>query len=107
MNRKYGTEAQNDRFVKYVVSRYAAYTSVIWCVVNEWSGSANYRGSHPQYQDDFDRIGGIVSANDPWRAEGEFFRPLSIHNTSHSIGFEFLFRPGQRTWPISIIIRLP
>jgi Protein of unknown function (DUF4038)/Domain of unknown function (DUF5060)/Putative collagen-binding domain of a collagenase len=94
-NRMYGTDEQNDRFVKYVVSRYAAYTNVIWCVANEWSASVNYRGSHPQDHNDFDRMGRIVSANDPWKAEGEYLRPLSIHNTSPSIGFEFF----DSTWP--------
>jgi len=92
-NRMFGTDEQND--VKYVVSRYAAYTNVIWCLANEWSASANYGGSHPQYQDDFDRMGGAVSLNDPWRSEGEYLRPLSIHNTSHSTGFEFF----ASTWP--------
>jgi hypothetical protein len=94
-NRMFGTDEQNDRFVKYVVTRYAAYTNVIWCLANEWSTSATYGGDHPQDHGDFDRMGGIVRSNDPWRSEGELLRPLSIHNTSRSIGFEFF----DSTWP--------
>jgi Protein of unknown function (DUF4038)/Domain of unknown function (DUF5060)/Putative collagen-binding domain of a collagenase len=94
-NRMFGTDEQNDRFVKYVVSRYAAYPNVIWCLANEWNASKAYGGSYPQTKDDFDRMGGIVSANDPWRAEGELLRPLSIHNISASIGFEFF----DSAWP--------
>ena len=94
-NRMYGTDEQNDRFVKYVVSRYAAYTNVIWCVANEWNTSARYGGSYPQDHNDFDRMGAVVSANDPGKAKGEFLRPLSIHNVSPSIGFEFF----DSKWP--------
>ncbi len=31
-----GTDAQNDRFVQYVVNRYAGYDNVIWTLANEW-----------------------------------------------------------------------
>lgn len=99
-NREFGTDEQNDRLVKYVVARYAGYTNVIWCLANEWDLSAHYyKGKHPQNKADFDRMGGILSANDPWRAEGEFLRPLSIHNTT--IGFEFF----GSSWPTYAIIQ--
>ncbi|MBI1895869.1 MAG: DUF5060 domain-containing protein, partial [Acidobacteria bacterium] len=94
-NRMFGTDAQNDRFVNYVISRYAAFPNVIWCLANEWNLSARYGGSFPQDRGDFARIGEIVGANDPWRAEGKFLRPLSIHNISASIAFEFF----DSTWP--------
>lgn len=101
-NREFGTDEQNDRFVKYVVARYAAYTNVIWCLANEWNLSAagnQYKGAYRQNKADFDRMGDILSANDPWRAQGEFLRPLSIHNTT--IDFEFF----GSSWPTYAIIQ--
>jgi Protein of unknown function (DUF4038)/Domain of unknown function (DUF5060) len=101
-NREFGTEEQNDRLVKYVVARYAGYTNVIWCLANEWNLSATgnqYKGAYPQNKAAFDRMGKILSANDPWRAQGEFLRPLSIHNTT--IAFEFF----GSTWPTYAIIQ--
>ncbi len=38
-----GTPEQDERFVKYVLSRYAAYPNVIWDVTNEWAS-----GGKPQ-----------------------------------------------------------
>ena len=91
----FGTALQNDRFVNYVLSRYAAYPNVIWCVANEWNRSAALKGSFPQSKADFDRFGGLLSANDPWRAQGTAVRPLTIHNTANSIGFQFY----DSSWP--------
>ena len=86
-NRMYGSDEQNDRFVKYVVSRYAAYTNVIWCVANEWSTSATYGGSHPQDQNDFDRMGAVVSANDPWKSQRRVSPPTinSQYQSQHRL----------------------
>lgn len=94
-NRMYGTDEQNDRFVRYTVSRYAAYTNVIWCLANEWNLSKNYGGDYPQDREDYSRMGSLAAASDPWRAEGKLLRPLSIHNISASIGFEYFDAP----WP--------
>jgi len=98
-NRQFGTDQQNDRFVQYVVSRYGAYTNVIWCVANEWVNSVLYRGGHKQDKADFDRMGSLVRRHDPWIADGAFLRPLSIHNDS--IGFDFF----GSTWPTYAIIQ--
>jgi hypothetical protein len=101
-NREFGTDEQNDRLVKYVVARYAGYTNVIWCLANEWDLSATgnqYKGAYRQNKADFDRMGNALSTNDPWRAQGDFLRPLSIHN--NSIGFEFF----GSTWPTHAVIQ--
>ena len=102
-NRQFGTDQQNDRFVRYVVSRYAAYANVIWCLANEWDWSATgnqYKGAHRQNKADFERMGTLVRKNDPWMAEGAFLRPLSIHSGT-SINFEF---SGSR-WPTYAILQ--
>ncbi len=80
-----GTDAQNDRFVRYVASRYAAYANVIWTLANEWERGNT--GHYPQDQADFDRIGGIIRGSDPWMIQGSSLRPLSIHNQSKNFQF--------------------
>ena len=102
-NRQFGTDQQNDRFVRYVVSRYAAYANVIWCLANEWdlSGKGDqYKGPHRQNKADFERMGTLVRKDDVWMAEGAFLRPLSIHSGT-SISFEF---HGSR-WPTYAILQ--
>ncbi len=98
-NRQYGTRAQNDRFVRYVVSRYAAYPNVIWCLANEWKSSGWYPGTNIQRQADFNRMGLLVRKGDPWMSQGASLRPLSIHN--QSISFEFF----NATWPTYAVIQ--
>ncbi len=80
--RQYGTDAQNDRFVKYVTARYAAYPNVIWCVANEWNTATG--GSYPQDQADFNRMGGLIRTNDPWQTSASgAVRPQSIHSAAN------------------------
>ena len=102
-NRQFGTDQQNDRFVRYVVSRYAAYANVIWCLANEWGWSATgnqYKGAHRQNRADFERMGTLVRKNDVWIAEGAFLRLLSIHSGT-SINFEL----SGSTWPTYAILQ--
>lgn len=101
-NRQFGTSEQNDRFVRYVVARYGAYSHVIWCLANEWDLSSegnHYKGPHRQTKRDFDRMGAVLRTNDPWMVEGSLLRPLSIHNTTKN--FEFI----SSTWPTYLIIQ--
>ncbi len=100
-NRAYGTSSQNDRFVNYVVNRYAAYHNVIWNLEYEWEYSANY--SNPQYKSDYNRFGGIVRNYDPWMGDGTTsapLRPLSVHQRTR-IDFDFF----GSTWPTNAIIQ--
>jgi len=101
-NRQFGTAVQNDRLVRYVAARYAAYANVIWCLANEWdlsAGGNHYKGTYRQTKADFDRMGKVLRNADAWMSESDFLRPLSIHNTTKD--FEF-FGSG---WPTNIIIQ--
>ena len=61
-------DATNDRFVRYVVSRLAAYRNVWWCMANENSFMHHFTA------DDWDRLFQIVAKKDPYH------HMLSIHN---------------------------
>ncbi len=103
-NRMFGTDTQNDRYVRYVVSRYAAYPNVIWCMSNEWEKSSRKKAGayvypNPQEGDDLSRMGELVRNGDPWMARGAALRPLSIHNMS----FEFQFY--REKWPTHVAIQ--
>ncbi len=99
--RMFGTDTQNDRFVNYVVDRYAAYANVTWCLCNEWE-KMTYQSYSPCYagelqtQADFSRLGAIIHNNDPW---GEDSRALSIHNMQQH--FQFF---GE-SWPTHAAIQ--
>jgi len=58
----------DDRYLRYVVARLAAYRNVWWSLANEWDFMKEKKES------DFVRFGEIVSANDPYH------HLLSIHN---------------------------
>jgi len=62
------TDAQDDRYLRYVVSRLAAYRNVWWSLANEYDFMKEKR------EEDFERFGQIVSASDPYH------HLLSIHN---------------------------
>jgi hypothetical protein len=101
-NRQFGAPQQNDRFVRYIAARYAAFPNVIWCLANEWDVSVKRRpqpGAVQQGKADFDRMGKLLRASDPWMAEGKFLRPLSIHNTDK------VFEYYQSGWPTHVIIQ--
>lgn len=77
----YTTDEQDEAFLKYVISRYAAYPNVSWCLVNEW----NYRSKQRDY---WNRMGVIASSEDPWALENGMVRMLSIHQQTR-INFQF------------------
>ncbi len=58
----FGTQAQDERYVRYILARYAAFPNVIWCISNEWE----YTGRDEAY---WERIGEIVRNEDPWMAQ--------------------------------------
>jgi hypothetical protein len=60
----------DDRYLRYVVARLAAYRNVWWSLANEWDFMKQKKES------DFVRFGEIVSTNDPYH------HLLSIHNGS-------------------------
>lgn len=60
----------DDRYLRYVIARLAAYRNVWWSLANEWDFMKE------KTEADFVRFGEIVSTNDPYH------RLLSIHNGS-------------------------
>jgi hypothetical protein len=62
------TPLEDDRYLKYVVARLAAFRNVWWSLANE------YDFMEHKTEDDWERIGQLVSRTDP------FHRLLSIHN---------------------------
>jgi hypothetical protein len=62
------TPARDDRYVRYMVARMAAYSNVWWSLANEWDLVKT------KTKADFDRMGRLIQAEDPYG------RPRSIHN---------------------------
>ena len=61
-------KAADDRYVKYVVRRLSAFPNVWWSLANEYDLLLR------KSTEDWDRIGRLVRANDPYG------HPISIHN---------------------------
>ena len=92
--RGFGTESEDQRYVRYSVARYSAYPNVAWCLTNEW----NYTKKSEAY---WNRIGRIVRNEDPWLENGDKFRPLSIHQeTRHD------FQYFDTDWPVHAIVQV-
>lgn len=62
------TPDEDDRYLRYIVARLAAYRNVWWSLANEWDFMKEKR------ETDFERFGRIVYDSDPYR------HLLSIHN---------------------------
>jgi hypothetical protein len=88
----FGSQAQDERVLRYALARFAAFPNVTWCLTNEWE----YTDKSPSY---WDQMGGIVSAEDPFlRAPMGALRPVSIHNkTGGKNGGRFAFFGSD--WP--------
>jgi hypothetical protein len=89
----YGTQIQDERYLRYAIARYAAFPNAIWCLVNEW----NYSPKRKSY---WNAMGTIVRSEDPWTSEEAFLRPLSIHQRTR-IDFQFF----DVNWPVHAIIQ--
>ncbi len=91
-----GTQVQDERYIRYVIARYGAYSNVIWALTNEWEyGDGSY--ANKNY---WNSIGRIFEAEDPWRQEGSRIRALTIHPESRS---EFRF--FGESWPSYAVIQ--
>ncbi len=62
------TPAQDDRYVRYMVARFASFPNVWWSLANEWDLVKAKSTA------DFERIGRLIQAEDPYG------RLCSIHN---------------------------
>lgn len=79
--RAFGTVAQDERYARYLVARYAAFTNVMWCLVNEW----NYTPKDIAY---WNSMGQLIRSSDPWMFNGKLQRLLSVHQQTR-IDFQF------------------
>lgn len=91
-------EVVDQRYLRYVMARYAAFPNLIWCLTNEWQlapfGSCNPNGTNPYPATYWQDLGNIVFDEDPWitNTAGTRVRPLSIHQrTQHT--FDFIDEP--------------
>lgn len=93
-DKSYGTLAQDERFTRYCIARYAAFPNVIWCLTNEW----NYTPKPIEY---WNQMGKLAKSEDPYAAAGNHLRLLSIHQqTRHD--FQFF----DQTWLSHAIVQL-
>lgn len=86
-SQNFGTLQQDERYVRYMIHRYAAYPNVIWCLSNEW----NYTGKDKDY---WNRLGMIIRKEDPWMNNKGNLRMLSTHQQTR-IDFQFF----DAAWP--------
>jgi hypothetical protein len=96
----YGTDAQDERYLRYVLARYGAYPNVIWCLTNE------YMAARVKSVDFWNRMGMLVRAADPFFARGAYLRPLSIHCCGSNTGGDsrkFFFY--DQPWPVHVILQ--
>lgn len=89
----FSSQEQDEAFLRYVISRYAAFPNVSWCLVNEW----NYR---PKERDYWNRMGNILKTEDPWAVNGNKVRMLSIHQQTR-INFQFF----DQNWNSHVIFQ--
>jgi hypothetical protein len=94
----YGTNAQDERYLRYILSRYAAYNNVIWCLSNEW------QVVKVKDRKFWNNMGWIVRKEDQWLTNGPLLRPLSIHPYGgRTQGDTFAYYNEQ--WPIHAILQ--
>jgi hypothetical protein len=94
----YGTDAQDLRYLRHVLARYAAYPNVFWCLTNEFQRVPN------KPREFWNTAGTLVQAEDPYFADGERRRLLSIHPFGgQSNGAQFQFH--DEPWPTHAILQ--
>ena len=90
----FGTQVQDERYVRYLLARYAANPAVFWCLSNEWV----YTGKEAGY---WDGLGQLVLAEDPYTTSpAGLRRVLSIHNRTTK-----LFAFGSASWPTHSVVQ--
>lgn len=87
---------QDQRYVRYVLARYAAFPNVIWCLTNEWQLSKPPdQYAQKAYWND---KGAILRSEDPWAVQDGSappnLRALSIHARN-----DHLFQFFDASWP--------
>jgi hypothetical protein len=92
VNRMSMPEAQ--RYLRYVIARYAAFPNVVWCLQNEWEYTQKPKAF-------WSEVGTTVSHEDPWARQGALKRGLSVHQQTR-YDWEF---PNE-DWFSHIIVQL-
>jgi hypothetical protein len=92
--RCFGSTAEDERYVRYVLARYAAYPNLIWNLTNEWEFTKHDRAY-------WNRTGELVRAEDPWMEEAGRLRALSIHQKSR---LDFVY--ADAGWPTHSIVQV-
>ena len=75
------TDAQDKRYLRYAISRFAAYPNVVWSLSNEWDFVCD--STDAVCISKFENLGNIVRNEDPWGKEGNALRALSIHQKTN------------------------
>ncbi len=80
----YNPAPEDLRYIRYIISRYAAYSNVIWCLLNEYHLiTTQPYGLNKPTQDGWNQfwntMGSIVRNEDPWMRDSGKLRPLSVH----------------------------
>ncbi len=89
----FGAPAEDDRYLRYVLARFAGYHNVIWNLASGW----NYTGKEQSY---WDGMGAIIRNEDPWMRRGNLLRPLTVDQQTRS-DFQF-FGSG---WPVHATVQ--
>ena len=89
----FGTPEQDERYLTYIVARYAAFPNVIVCLSNEWEYTKRPIES-------WNRLGRIAHAADPWMEVGGRVRALSIHQRTR-----LLWQFGGAGWPTHVTVQ--
>jgi hypothetical protein len=94
----YGTDEQDLRYLRHAMARYAAYPNVMWCLTNEFQRVPNKPRTF------WTAVGTSIQGEDPYFAEGERRRLLSIHPFGgQSNGAQFQFH--NEAWPVHVILQ--
>lgn len=94
-------EGQDDRYLKYAIARYGAFTNVIWCLSNEWQLiMENYDST--KNKEYWRRRATTLLQNDPWmyKTPGGNQRATSIHPKNDPL-FQFFDHP----WPSHAVLQ--
>lgn len=100
-NRTFGQqEPQDDRYIKYAIARYGAFTNVMWCLSNEWQIIYEKYDSTKD-KEYWRRRANTILQNDPWMYNSVGYqRATSIHPKNDPL-FQFYDQP----WPSHAVLQ--
>lgn len=99
--RTFGTQPQDERYLKYAVARYAAFPNVVWALSNEWQ----LTGKDAAYWNALGDIltvtpAGLPNPYDPWMFRNSKQRATSIHPNTNQ-----LFQFYGSAWPSHAVLQ--